>query len=214
MRKMKTLFIREFTKNHEVIIHNEVTPGCEWVLAGEGIATQKVDGEACMVEDDELFVRYDTWEGNKKKCRPMPVGAMPCADSPDAVTGSFPCWVPLASMLLNTTYKPHIKAWETYKGTLPDGTYELCGKHFQGNPDKIEGDNDVFIAHGSIVLEDVTRTFEGIKSYLENHSIEGIVFHRENGEMCKIKKTDFGMEWGHSVYRKSSAKGLHKIKFD
>ena len=25
--------------------------------------------------------------------------------------------------------------------------------------------------------------------------MEGIVFHRENGEMCKIKRSDFGFKW-------------------
>ncbi len=33
------------------------------------------------------------------------------------------------------------------------------------------------------------------KRQFENHSIEGIVFYRSNGEMCKIKRSDFGLEW-------------------
>ena len=37
--------------------------------------------------------------------------------------------------------------------------------------------------------------YEGIKQYLEEHYIEGIVFYRGNGEMCKIKRSDFGFEW-------------------
>ena len=36
---------------------------------------------------------------------------------------------------------------------------------------------------------------EGIKEYLSAHEIEGIVWHRGNGEMCKIKRSDFGFEW-------------------
>lgn len=45
------------------------------------------------------------------------------------------------------------------------------------------------------MLENVPRDFEDIKEYLRTHMIEGIVFHRGNGEMCKIKRTDFNFEW-------------------
>jgi hypothetical protein len=51
------------------------------------------------------------------------------------------------------------------------------------------------VKHGSIILENVPRDYEGIKKYLEKHYIEGIVFYRGNGEMCKIKRSDFGFEW-------------------
>ena len=33
------------------------------------------------------------------------------------------------------------------------------------------------------------------KEYLKNNYIEGIVFYRGNGEMCKIKRSDFGFRW-------------------
>lgn len=43
------------------------------------------------------------------------------------------------------------------------------------------------------------REFENhrikIHRYLETHMIEGIVFHRGNGDMCKIKRSDFGFTW-------------------
>ena len=44
MRKIPTLFVREFLPNHKIIITDQVAPGCEWVLAGEGVATRKLDG--------------------------------------------------------------------------------------------------------------------------------------------------------------------------
>ena len=77
---------------------------------------------------------------------------------------------------------------------LADGTYELCGPHFNSNREKL--DHDAFFRHGDIVLEGVPRDFNGIRAYLEMHNIEGIVFHRGNGEMCKIKRSDFGFRWG------------------
>ena len=35
--------------------------------------------------------------------------------------------------------------------------------------------------------------FAGIREYLRAHDIEGIVWHRANGDMVKIKKKDFGL---------------------
>ena len=105
-------------------------------------------------------------------------------------------------------------------GILLKGTYELIGKHFQSNPYKL--DDDILIKHGDYLLSTsfenaekvleytetriididgypisciVPRTYEQIRDYLENHYIEGIVFYRGNGEMCKIKRSDFGFEW-------------------
>lgn len=45
------------------------------------------------------------------------------------------------------------------------------------NPEHVE-QGDILVKHGSVVLEDVPRDFEGIKEYLRTHMIEGIVFHR------------------------------------
>lgn len=45
------------------LVRNEVTPGCEWVLAGEGIPTRKFDGSACMIENQQMFKRYDAKNG-------------------------------------------------------------------------------------------------------------------------------------------------------
>lgn len=79
-------------------------------------------------------------------------------------------------------------------GPLADGTYELCGPHFNRNPEHLE--QDTFLPHGNIILSDVPRDFAGLWAYLKTHDMEGIVFHRGNGEMCKIKKSDFGFAWG------------------
>lgn len=57
-------------------------------------------------------------------------------------------------------------------------------------------ERETFFRHGDIVLNDVPRNFEGLRANLKNHDLEGIVFHRGNGEMCKIKKSDFGFPWG------------------
>ena len=90
--------------------------------------------------------------------------------------------------------KYYLEAFERQKNdNLEEGTYELIGKHINGNPYNL--DTDILEKHGKRILENVPRDYEGIKQYLENHYIEGIVFYRGNGEMCKIKRSDFGFEW-------------------
>ena len=44
MRKIPTLFKRTYDGSRIKGICDEVTPGLEWVLAGEGQATVKIDG--------------------------------------------------------------------------------------------------------------------------------------------------------------------------
>lgn len=200
MKKIKTLFERVIV-NHEIVdILPNVAAGCEWVMKGEGIATRKLDGTACMVKDGKLYARYDFYTITRrgKKARVLPEGAIPCQDSPDEITGHFPHWVPVESN--PRQYCWHIKAFEA-QPNLEDGTYELIGVHFKGDPELIGLENptgDVLVKHGADILDDVPRTFEGIREYLRTHEIEGIVFHRENGDMCKIKRTDFHFMWNGS----------------
>lgn len=185
MKKMKTLFRKEYGNNGQVTTFNEVTPGCEWVLNGEGIPTQKLDGTCCLVKDGDIYARYDFKAGRK-----LPEGAIPCQEKADPITGHFPHWIKVTDQ---PQYKYHALAFEAQK-PLENGTYELIGPHFQSNPENVEGP-DILVKHGTIILEDTDRTFEGIKEFLRTHYIEGIVYHRENGEMCKIKRSDFNYEW-------------------
>lgn len=193
---MPTLFKRVFNEDHSVTTLNEVTPGCEWVLNGEGIATQKLDGTCTMIKDGELWKRYDA-----KRGKPIPEGAIKCQPEHDPITGHLPCWVKVD--FNNKENKWFIKAFLEQKENgfdFKDGTYELCGPHFQSNPENLE--KDKFIRHGSISLSGVPRDFDGIRQFLFDNNIEGIVFHRDNGEMCKIKRTDFGFIWNNSSVKR------------
>ena len=197
---MKTLFNRTFINHQVANTTNEVTEGCEWVLNGEGIATQKLDGTCCLIQNGKLFARFDYKAGRK-----LPEGAIPCQEEPDTVTGHFPHWVEVKEQ---PQYKWHKVAFEKALKNgqnFEDGTYELIGVHFQNNPEHVE-QGDILVKHGSVVLEDVPRTFEGIKKYLEEHEIEGIVFHKLNDleeviDMCKIKRTDFNLEWNGKTFK-------------
>ena len=184
---MKTLFERKFTAGGRLIrITKVVTDGCEWVLAGEGSASEKVDGSCCAIIGGRFYRRFDA-----KRGRVAPEGAIPCQEAPDPVTGHFPHWV-----LVDPSNPADKWYWNAYINTpwaSEDGTYEAVGVHFQNNPYGL--DDDFLERHGRIRIADCPRTFDGIRRYLESHNIEGIVFRRDDGEMCKIKRSDFGLIW-------------------
>ena len=188
MKKIPTLFQREYL-NHEVVkVLDIVTEGCEWVLAGEGTATLKYDGSCCCIINGELYKRYDAKNG-----KPVPEKAIPCQDKPDAITGHFPCWIKCSPENKSDVW--FIKAFENSKTIydVVDGTYEAIGIHFQGNPYHL-GD-DVLIKHGNDIIDLPERSYNSIKEYLRNHLIEGIVFWKDGEPRCKIKRTDFGFSW-------------------
>lgn len=58
MKKIPTLFRREFQDHHVISISRDVTPGLEWVLAGEGVATEKIDGACCAIEKQDGKIRF------------------------------------------------------------------------------------------------------------------------------------------------------------
>ena len=185
MKKIPTLFVRNFDEHHNKTITREVTPGMEWVLAGEGTATVKIDGSCCAIIDGKFYRRYDA-----KKGKQPPLNAISCCD-PDPITGHWPHWVPVSED--NKADAWLIKAYEKAGCPKEDGTYEAIGPHFQSNPYDL--DEDILERHGIRVLEDVPRSFEGIREYLEKHYIEGIVFWKDGQPMCKIKRSDFGFHW-------------------
>lgn len=189
MKKIPTLFERTF-ENHKVVsITDKVTPGMEWVLNGEGLATIKYDGACCAIINNVFYKRYDA-----KRGKTPPKGAIPCCD-PDPVTGHWPHWVKVNPE--NPADKWFVEALAYRGGTLDapeldDGTYEAVGPHFQNNPYELS--NDMLIRHGANVV-DVERSFNGIREWLRINDAEGLVFWKYGEPQCKIKRRDFGFEW-------------------
>lgn len=195
MKKIPTLFNRIFENRRIVGITADITPGCEEAFYN-GIATIKVDGSCCAVIDGKFYKRYDAKKGKKP-----PVGAIPCCD-PDPETGHWPHWVEMDRN--NPDDKWFWKAYdesvlqyrhddEPWKYEYPgDGTYEAVGKHFNGNPYKM--DFDMLYSHGMEERE-VPRTFEGVREWLKTNRDEGLVFWLNGEPVCKIKRTDFGYSW-------------------
>lgn len=187
MKKIPTLFERKFENHRIVDILPNVTAGFEWVLNGEGVATEKIDGSCCAIIKGELYKRFDAKKGKKP-----PKGAIPCCD-PDPVTGHWPHWAKVDPVSPSDKWFMAAYNNQTPDGNT-DGTYEAIGQHFNGNPYNLNC--DAMIKHG-IYKIDVERTFEGIKQYLTNHYIEGIVFWKDGEPQCKIKRSDFGLPWGN-----------------
>lgn len=186
MKKIPTLFERIYEGHKIVGITDKVCEGMEWVLEGGGVATEKFDGACCAIIDGTLYKRYDAKKGKK-----APEGAIPCCD-PDPVTGHWPHWVKVDAS--NPADKWFLSAYEnTHGDVIGDGTYEAVGPHFQGNPYSL--DKDKLWKHGIVELENLPRSFDGIKEYLSATPIEGIVFWRDGEPMCKIKRSDFGFSW-------------------
>lgn len=183
MKKIPTLFERRYENHRVVEVLPNVTPGMEWVLEGEGEATIKIDGSCCAIIEGIFYKRYDAKNGKQP-----PAGAIPCCD-PDPVTGHWPHWVRVDPLRPDDRW--HV---EGYKNSLnlADGTYEAIGPNFQGNPHRWRV--DTLIRHGTMRVN-VHRSFEGIREYLRNNVVEGLVFWKDGEPQCKIKRSDFGFEW-------------------
>lgn len=208
MKKIPTLFTRIFYTEEEkaegkngikAILPELSSPDLKEVLKN-GTPTIKWDGACVLIKDGILYKRYDAKNG-----KTPPLGSLPCEPAPDPITGHWPHWIKI------DCNKPEDKwfceAYEKLKRfcvlnrlTVSDGTYEAIGPHWQRNPYHLSF--DILVKHGEAEIFDFyneegfyTRTFEGIKKWLEDHNEEGIVFWYNEEPKCKIKRTDFGIPW-------------------
>lgn len=188
MQKIISLFQRNYDGDR--LVRDEIVPGAEWVVAGEGDATRKYDGTCCMVKDALLYKRYELKCGKTASANFIP------SQEPDLVTGAQPGWL-LVDTGPSDQYHREALRNAGGAGTLPEGTYELCGpkvgggNHDGADPDKFG--KHVLVGHGCHVLNGVPRTFDGLRAYLATADIEGIVWHHPDGRMVKIKTRDFGL---------------------
>ena len=170
MKKMPCLFVRNFSGDGTFTLRPKITPGCEWVRnAGDGftvVVTVKRDGTACAIIGGKLHRRYDAKAGKNP-----PDGAIPCEESRDPVTGHWPLWVLVGD---GPQDRYHREAWERMPAEdRVDGSYELCGPHFQGNPERLAV--DTLIPHGEAVhfvkiRGVIKQILEGVK-YLSDRNI-------------------------------------------
>ena len=181
MKKIPCLFKKEYIGQKSNIL-NEVTLGCEWVMDGNGIATIKYDGTACMIRSGKMYKRYDAKQG-----KTPPDNWISCQPFPDEITKHWPGWIEVGD---EPESKWHRDVPYTY---LSDGTYELIGLKINSNPYNLTVHH--LVPHGLPISKTIIRTFEGIKCFLKDFNHEGIVFHHEDGRMVKIRRKDFGFDW-------------------
>lgn len=186
MQKIPTMFVRDEGPGPRLVF-NQVAPGCEWVAAGEGEATRKFDGQCCMVEHEVFYKRREIKEGQI-----IPPWFTEVHFDP--LTKKRVGWAPVTQAPEDTYFREARDRVYREGGSLLNGTYELIGPKVEKNPEGSE--IHILIAHGTIVLDTPAppRTFDGLRQYLSETPIEGIVFWHPDGRRAKIKARDFGMK--------------------
>jgi hypothetical protein len=180
MEKIISLFQRNYDGDR--LVRDEVVPGAEWVIAGEGVATRKWDGTACLIRDGKIYKRYTLKPG---RTAPRDFDAVTALDSK---TGEQQGWVPVGDGPEDAAYREAFQ----FNYPCPEGSYELLGPKIQGNPERKE--RHCLVRHGLCILPLVPVSFDGLERYFAAHDVEGIVWHHPNGRMVKIKGKDFGIK--------------------
>ncbi len=183
MKKIPTVFERDWEGDRSRVL-DSIHEGCEWVLAGEGDATRKLDGSCCMVRDNHLYKRRELKEGQIAPPDFEEIGF-------DQETKKTVGWIPVGK---GKEDRWHHEAWSE-ADHWPDGTYELIGPNVQSNTLNPEGLAKHMLApHALCQRLNPPRSFDGLSAWLAGQDIEGIVFHHPDGRMAKIKLRDFGLK--------------------
>jgi len=200
VQKIPTLFVRNPDDRAHVL--DEVTPGCEWVIAGEGAATRKYDGTCVMYDGTAWWARREVKPGKNIPDNYRIV-------QHDENTGKLVGWEPMAQSSFAKYHAEALDApwgiadakpsgrWAPPMQPVANATYELCGPKVTGNPERIE-DGHLLIRHGYTAAVDrdemasLPATFDGLHSWLHARpQWEGIVWHHPDGRMAKLKARDF-----------------------
>lgn len=187
MQKIISLFQRNYDGDY--LVRDEVTPGAEWVLAGEGVPTRKWDGTCVLIENGEMWKRHEVKAG-----KTAPPGFRPATDV-DPVTGKQQGWLPIGDGPDDRWHREAVITDDVIGGErdyITGTTYELVGPKIHGNPERF--DSHVLLRHGIADLLDGPRTFAVIRDQLATADMEGIVWHHPDGRMVKIKTKDFGLK--------------------
>ena len=193
MKKIPTLFERD--ENFHVI--DKVRPGCEWVLDGEGVATEKLDGT-----NVRLTIRSGRCVRLEKRRNPSKVQKLHGVTVgwyADAVAdGLNDKWLfeAMANTPLNRLGMDQID--------VPDGEYsaEAVGPRIQGNPLSLKEHTCVFFTLDYEPHYSFERSFSWMERnipklesrWTPGRLAEGVVFHHPDGRMAKIKGKDFEKE--------------------
>lgn len=186
MNKINTLFVRDETFK----VTPEVMPGCEWVLEGRGVATEKLDGTNVMI----IFHQDGTYSIHKRKN----------PNREEKKLDIQPINIPVDPE--NKADRYLIEAVRNFIADTPDHGFlgvkygEAIGPKINTNRYQLEERTWVpFAPYFIACLHYCPRTFDELKALLipERESImfpgcpiEGVVFHTWHSS-SKIKVQDF-----------------------
>ena len=204
MKKIPTLLERDWDNRPKLVLP-AWGPGMPPLNAESLVATVKRDGTACAILNGVLYKRADCKRGSKR-AKNVPPGWIEC--QPMDEKGHWPHWAPVGD---GPEDRWHREAWKAVVAGRGDElatvneTCELCGPHFQANPEEME--RDTFIRHGSeefadapVIGDDPVALYAALREFLSEHTVEGIVWwtdtqSRGGVSVCKIKRSDFDLPW-------------------
>lgn len=183
MEKIPTVFERD----GDFGVLPTVRPGCEWVLRGEGVATEKLDGM-----NVRLTIRGGTLVRLEKRRNPTRA---------QKDQGIIDGWyvdaletAPEDKWIFQAARATDVTDW-------PDGEHpcEALGPNIQGNPLELATHLCLPFNLQAPRYAQVPLSFEGMREFLASiqslfspgHFAEGIVFHHPDGRRAKIKRKDF-----------------------
>ncbi len=183
MRKIPTLFVRDARFKVTDVPH----PDCDWVFAGAGTATEKLDGT-----NIRLTIRAGQVVRVEKRRNP---------DKRQKALGIHEPWYldadpygPADRFIFEAVQNTDVRSW-------PDGEHsaEALGPKIQGNPLALSLHQCVAFDLHAPAYEQVPRDFHGLRAFLATLSslfqpgalAEGLVFHHPDGRRAKIKRKDF-----------------------
>lgn len=183
MEKIPTIFER----GDDFRVQPKPRAGCEWVFAGEGRATEKIDGMNIRVTvRSGHVVRIEKRRNPSKLQKQQGIIDGWYVDADEH--GKEDKWV------FEAVKGSDVSGW-------PDGEHsaEAVGPHIQGNPLQLSTHLCIPFNLEIPVYEEVPRHFDGLKAFLSTldskycpgHLAEGIVFHHPDGRRAKIKRKDF-----------------------
>jgi len=183
MEKIPTVFERD---EHFKVI-DKVRTECLWVIAGEGLPTEKLDGTniRLTIRSGHL-VRVEKRRNPSAKQKHQGIIDGWYADADE--------FSPEDRWIIEAARGTDVSDW-------PDGEHpsEALGPNIQGNPLGLEKHLCLPFNMRAPVFGEVPRTYSGLQAWLENaqslyspgHLAEGIVFHHPDGRRAKIKRRDF-----------------------
>lgn len=189
MQKIPSLYLRDPEDMSQLT--REPNPRCRWVFLGEGEATVKYDGTCVMLDSYGIWwARHQVRDG-----KTIPENYVPVEFDP--ITKKTQGWIPMEQSQYR---KFHDEALHRGPGTAgvglwAAGSYELIGPKIGANPHDHVG--HMLLQHGCTPMGDVPTDYDELAEYLRGNQntyggyLEGIVWHGDDGEMAKIKTSDF-----------------------